>query len=562
MERRYYTKEFIAEDLDIIKGEIESLKSYEIKETKDLEEFIEKYSELSIIVEETMAWKYINMTRFADNSEYSNAFNDYYGSVVAALNIGSFDLNNKIYNNEFFDHLPKDRYENYKKILKNEIEMYDERNVELGVKESELANKYGEIISQITIDFKGKEHTLLGMKKYMEDANRETRREAWEKRYSALATKADDLNELFDKLIKLRVEMAENKGFDNYRDYMHQAKARFSYSPSDLYKFHDAVEKTVVPLLTKLNNEKASELGFQSLKPWDTDVSVDGKKLKPFDSVEEFIDRGVEALSKVKKEFGSKLKYMKDNNFLDLENRKGKAPGGYNYPLYESGVPFIFMNAVGVHQDVITLMHEAGHAMHSFATRDERLVTYQDSPSEVAELASMSMEFMSMDGWSEYYSDISDYNKAKRDQFIRSLETLPWVMIIDAYQHWIYLNPKNTRQDREDKFRELAHRFNPGIDWTDLDAENGIAWLNQLHIFEVPFYYIEYAISQLGAIGMYKNYKEDRSKTLENYENFLKLGYSTSIENIYETAGLKFDFTEEYIKELVDFIEKELDNLK
>ena len=219
------------------------------------------------------------------------------------------------------------------------------------------------------------------------------------------------------------------------------------------------------------------------------------------------------------------------------------------------------MNAVGVHTDVVTLMHEAGHAMHSFATRDERLVTYQDSPSEVAELASMSMEFMSMEGWRNYYPEDEEYIKAKREQVVRSLETLPWVMVIDAYQHWIYLNPENTHAEREEKFRELMERFNPGIDWTDLDTEKGIAWLNQLHIFEVPFYYIEYAISQLGAMGMYKNYKENPEKALINYEKFLKLGYSKSIEEIYETAGLKFDFSEGYIRELVDFLALELKEL-
>ena len=562
MERRHYSKEFAAEELVVVEKELGILKESPIKSLESLIEFMEKYSELSAIIEETMAWKYIDMTRFADKEEYSKAFNEYYGSVVASFNKGSFDLNKKIYENTFFKELPEERYANYKKILANEIEIYDERNVELGVEESELANKYGEIISKISIEFQGKEHTLLGMKKYMQEADRGVREQAWKKKYDALSENSSELNELFDSLIKLRVKMAENKKIANYRDYMHEAKGRFSYTPEDLYEFHSAVEKTVVPFLAELNKEKTEKLGIPSLKPWDTDVSVDGKKLKPFEEIEDFIGNGIEALSVVKDEFGDKLRYMKENDFLDLGNRKGKAPGGYNYPLYESGVPFIFMNAVGVHTDVVTLMHEAGHAMHSFATRDERLVTYQDCPSEVAELASMSMEFMSMEGWKNYYSSSEDYIKARKEQVIRSLETLPWVMVIDAYQHWLYLNPGNTKEDREVKFRELMERFNPGIDWSDLDAEKGIAWLNQLHIFEVPFYYIEYAISQLGAIGMYKNYKEDSKKALESYENFLKLGYSKSIEEIYETAGLKFDFSEGYIRELVDFLAEELKELE
>ncbi len=562
MERKYYNREFTAEDLAIVEREIETLKNHEITCVEGLVEFMEKYSELSAIVEETMAWKYINMTRFADKEEYSRAFNEYYGSVVAALTKGSFYLNKKIYENDYFKELPEERYENYKRILKNEIEIYDERNVELGVKETELANKYGEIMSQVSVEFRGEEHTLLGMKKYMYEADRGIREEAWRKKYEALKGENDKLNELFDKLVELRVEMAANKEFNNYRDYMHEAKGRFSYTPEDLYEFHTAVEKTVVPFLAKLNREKAEKLGIPALRPWDVDVSVDGRKLKPFEKIEEFIDRGIDALAQVKEEFGEKLKYMRDNEFLDLDNRKGKAPGGYNYPLYESGVPFIFMNAVGVHQDVVTLMHEAGHAMHSFATREERLLAYQDCPSEVAELASMSMEFMSMDAWKNYYPDGADCIKARKDQIMRSLETLPWVMIVDAYQHWIYLNPENTKEEREEHFRELMERFNPGIDWSCLDVEKGIAWINQLHIFEVPFYYIEYAISQLGAIGMYMNYKRNPEKALGDYENFLALGYCKSIEKIYETAGLKFDFSEGYIRELVDFLAEELEDLE
>jgi oligoendopeptidase F len=544
-----------------VKNELEILLKEDISGIEGLEKFIDKYSELSAIVEEAMGWKYIKMTRFADQEEYSKDFNEFYGTIVAEFNKQSFDINKKIYNSAYYKELPQDRYGNYKLILKNDIEIFEEKNIPLQIKESEFSNQYGEIISKIIIDFQGKDYTFSQMNKFLKDNDRDIRESAWKKIYSAIGERKSQLNGLFDELLKLRVEMAENKNFDNYRDYMHKAKGRFSYTPEDLYKFHDSVVKVVVPFLRELNGEKSKHMGLKSFRPWDKDASEDGRILNPFEDIGEFLEKAISALSDVKMEFGDKLRYMKEKEFLDLENRKGKAPGGYNYPLSESGAAFIFMNAVGVHRDVVTLMHEAGHALHSFATKDERLMAYQDSPSEVAELASMSMEFISMDKWNRFYEDANDLKKAKRDQIIGALETFPWVMIVDAFQHWIYLNPEHSMEERDSKCRELMDRFNTGVDWDDLEYEKAIVWMKQLHIFEVPFYYIEYAISQLGAIGVYKNYKEDPETTLKKYEEFLALGYSKSIEEIYTTAGIKFDFSEKYIRELTEFLKNELEKL-
>lgn len=562
MERLYYDEDFHVNDIGIIKNQLEILMKEELDGVEGLERFIDKYSELSAIVEETMGWKYIKMTRFADQDEYSRDFNEFYGTIVAEFNKQSFYINKKIYNSLHYKDLPDERYENYKLILKNEIEMFDEKNIPLQVKENELSNQYGEMISKIIIEFQGENYTISQMNKFLKDNDRSIREKAWKKIYSAIRERKPKFNDLFDELLKLRVQMAGNKKFQNYRDYMHKAKGRFSYTPEDLYKFHDSVEKVVVPFLREINREKEENLGLSSFRPWDKDASEDGRILKPFKDIEEFLEKGISALGDVKKEFGEKLRYMKERDFLDLENRKGKAPGGYNYPLSESGAAFIFMNAVGIHRDVVTLMHEAGHALHSFATKDERLMPYQDSPSEVAELASMSMEFLSMDKWDRFYQDEDDLKKAKKEQIIGALETFPWVMIVDAFQHWIYLNPEHSLEERDAKFRELMDRFNTGIDWNDLEYEKAIVWMRQLHIFEVPFYYIEYAISQLGAIGVYKNYKEDPEETLKKYEEFLALGYSKSIEEIYAAAGISFDFSEDYIRKLTEFLKNELEHLR
>ncbi len=561
MDRKYFSKGFEVADEKVLQEAVSKILDTPVGTIGELVELIEKYSELSMIISEELAWKYIKMTCNADNEEYSKIFNEFYSKIISKYEKASFDINKKIYDSTCFSDLPDEKYGNFKRILANDIEMFEEKNIPLQVRESELSNRYAEIYSGITVQFKGEEHTLTQMRKYLRENERELREGAWRAINESMAVESENLNNLFDELKDIRVEMAKNKGFESYRDYMHKLKGRFSYTPKDLYKFHESVEKVVVPFLRSVNETKRKKLGLESLRPWDVDASEDGRILKPFNKVEEFFRKSSEALHKIKPEFSEKLRKMEKSGYLDLENRKGKAPGGYNYPLHETGAAFIFMNAVGIHTDLVTFFHESGHALHSFATADERIMTYKEEPSEVAELASMSMEFMSMDYWDQFYSDSEDLKKAKRDQYIKSLEILPWVMIVDAFQHWLYLNPEHVASERDSKFNELMDRFNTGIDWDGLEGEKGRSWLKQLHIFEVPFYYIEYAMSQLGAIALYKNYKEDKGKALKNYEKFLNLGYSKPIEEIYKTAGIRFDFSESYISEIVKFVAKELGKL-
>ncbi len=561
MDRKYFSKGFEVADEKVLQEAVSKILNTPVGTIGELVELIEKYSELSMIISEELAWKYIKMTCNADNEEYSKIFNEFYSKIISKYEKASFDINKKIYDSTCFSGLSDEKYGNFKRILANDIEMFEEKNIPLQVRESELSNRYAEIYSGITVQFQGEEHTLTQMRKYLRENERELRERAWRAINESMAVESENLNNLFNELKDIRVEMAKNKGFESYRDYMHKLKGRFSYTPKDLYKFHESVEKVVVPFLRSVNETKRKKLGLESLRPWDVDASEDGRILKPFNKVEEFFRKSSEALHKIKPEFSEKLRKMEKSGYLDLENRKGKAPGGYNYPLHETGAAFIFMNAVGIHTDLVTFFHESGHALHSFATADERIMTYKEEPSEVAELASMSMEFMSMDYWDQFYTDDEDLKKAKREQYIKSLETLAWVMIIDAFQHWLYLNPEHVASERDSKFNELMDRFNTGIDWDGLEEEKGRSWLKQLHIFEVPFYYIEYAMSQLGAIALYKNYKEDKGKALENYEKFLNLGYSKPIEEIYKTAGIRFDFSESYISEIVKFVAKELGKL-
>jgi oligoendopeptidase F len=301
-----------------------------------------------------------------------------------------------------------------------------------------------------------------------------------------------------------------------------------------------------------------------ALKPWDTKVDPEGRSpLKPFTTGEELLDKTIRCFSRLDPFLGSCLKIMKAMNHLDLESRKGKAPGGYNYPLDEIGVPFIFMNATSNLRDMVTLLHEGGHAVHSLVTRDLPLNAFKHTPSEVAELASMSMELITMDFWDEFFENKDDLKRAKIQHLESIIETLPWVATVDKFQHWMYENPEHTSSDRTSEWVKIYRQFTDDMmDWSGLEKFREYLWQRQLHIYEVPFYYIEYGIAQLGAIGVWKNYRENPEAGLKGYLDALKLGYTAPITEIYRAANIPFDFSQAYISELMQFVKDELDGLK
>jgi oligoendopeptidase F len=561
--RKFYPESFDITNWENVEKELRILEDFPVNSAEDLLEFLQRVGEMSDISDEEQAWRYINMTRFADDEKYSEKFNSFYSDVVAKSRPYTFKYNKKFYDSPYRKELSDEKYGLLNKIISNEIELFREENIPLQVKVREIANKYGSEYSKLTVNYKGEEKTLSQLGIYLKDQDRSVREEVWNLRTDAIAKVKNEFNEFFDEMKTHRIQIAENADFDNYRDYMHASKGRFSYTPKDLYEFHDAVEEVALPFLKELNEKRKKVLGLEAVKPWDSSVDLDGKILKPFEEISDFTDKGIKILNKVKHDFGVKLNMMKNSGLLDLENRKGKAPGGYNYPLQETGAPFIFMNAVGLHRDLVTLVHEAGHAMHTFATTEINIDAYKSTPSEIAELASMAMEFITMDYWNEFYPDAADFAKAKREQLEGAISFLPWAMTVDAFQHWIYTNPNHTVLERDEFFVSLMDRFDSGTDWSGLSDKKKNVWLFQLHIFEVPFYYIEYAMSQLGALAVYRNYKKaGKEKTLENYENFLKLGYSVPVDKLYEAAGIKFDFSKEYLAELMEFVKEELAELE
>ena len=472
-------------------------------------------------------------------------------------------LNKKLVESPFVDELDHDKYFVYLRAIKKALEIYREENVELFTNLLVTQQKYQAASGAMSVVINEQEYTLEQAAVLIKDVSRSVRQQAWETIQQRRLVDKDELNIIFDELVVMRHQVGLNAGFENYRDYMFQAMGRFDYTVKDCYKFHESIENEIVPILKEQAEKRAEALGLETIKPWDLDVSTSGKPaLKPFKNGEELVEKTIAAFNAIDPQLGQMLSIMKANNLFDVESRKGKAPGGYNYPLAETGAPFIFMNSAGTLRDLTTMVHEGGHAIHTFLTANLELNDFKHCPSEVAELASMSMELISMDQWHIYFDNEADLIRAKREQLLDVLKTLPWVAVIDQFQHWIYTNPSHNAADREEAFKQIYTTFGAGFaNWDGLEHEFGNIWQKQLHVFELPFYYIEYGIAQLGAIAIWKNYKENPEKALQQYLEALKLGYTKPMNEIYETAGIKFDFSSSYIKELAAFVKDELDKL-
>jgi oligoendopeptidase F len=310
--------------------------------------------------------------------------------------------------------------------------------------------------------------------------------------------------------------------------------------------------------------ERRRSLKIEELKPYDLDVDSALKPaLKPFSSVRELITKSIACFSEIDPDFGKFIEIMDENGHLDLDSRKSKAPGGYNYPLYESNVPFIFMNTTNNLRDLETMMHEGGHAVHSFLSKNLPLVYYKEIPAEIAELASMSMELISMEHWHHFFPDEEELKRAKRSQLEGVIQVLPWVAAIDSFQHWIYTHPDHSEAELLRQWMETEKRFSSEyINWEGYENFRTYSWQKQIHLFQFPLYYIEYGIAQLGAMAIWKHYVEDREKTMKSFKKALSLGYSCTLPELYRAAGINFDFNRDYILELMDFVRFRLEGFK
>jgi oligoendopeptidase F len=531
------------------------------KTAADLERWLLEWSELNAALDEESSRRYIAMTCHTDSADAEKAYLHFVEHVEPQLKPRQFALEKIYVAHPQCKKLPQPRFRVFDRDVKNHVELFRPENVPLETEDAKLSQQYQKLSGALTVNFRGEEKTLVQMGRYLEEPDRALRQEAWETVTRRRLQEAEKFDGIFDQMVKRRAQTAKNAGFENYRDYAFRRNGRFDYTPEDCEKFHDAVGRHVMPVVRELQAERRAQLKLEKLCPWDLAVDpLNRPPLKPFARVDEMVSRTQKIFDRLDDELAGGFRKMQELHLLDLDNRKGKAPGGYQDTLNEARLPFIFMNAVGLQRDVETILHEAGHAFHALATRDEDLRAYRHAPIEFCEVASMSMELLGNEFIEEFYS-AADANRARRVHLEGIVGVFPWIATVDAFQHWIYTHPNHTRDERAAAWLKLMDRFGGDVDWSGYEVARANLWHRQLHIFLHPFYYIEYGIAQLGALQIWANSKRDKAKALNDYKKSLALGGSRPLPELFSAAGCQFEFSTKTIQPLTKLLREELEKL-
>ena len=563
LEREYLPEKLEVSDWQVVESYFHELLSRKMLGVDDLKKWLRNRSELESFLQEELGWRYIRMSCDTANEEYSAAFNFFVGEIQPKIAPLSHQLDQFLLGNAFLSELKGRPYEILLRQVKKRVEIFREANVLLFAELQQKEQEFSAISGAMSIEWEGQEITLQQANNFLEQDDRNKREQVYQKIMARRAMDANRLDDLMNELLVSRNEIAANADFKDFRDFMFASLGRFDYTANDCIQFHEAVEKFLVPINEKIDAHHRKELQLDVLKPWDVSAAVKGKvPLQPFSSTEDAMTKTIACFHEIDPFLGSCMSQMKQANRIDLDSRKGKAPGGYNYPLYETGLPFIFMNSTNCLRDMVTLVHEGGHAVQSIVDRPLELVDFKNLPSEIAELASMSMELISMEHWHHYFENEQELKMAKRKHLEDVLKGLPWIACVDAFQHWIYTNPNHSVEERSNAWLKTYERFaSKSVDWSGVESIKKLLWQKQLHIYEVPFYYIEYGFAQLGAIAMWRNYRLNPEQTIKQYLDALKMGYTASISEVYEKAGVRFDFSEDYIRELAGFVNEEWEKL-
>ncbi len=556
---------FVPKDLDgssweSIEPFMNDLRDRKLSCSNCLETFIADRSSLSEVISEARARLYIDMTCHTDDEEIQKSWMQFVENVQPKLSEYSDILNRRLVEHQALDELPE-RFGILVKGIKTDIAIFREENIPLSTQATKLVTEYNEICGAQMVEFDGEQKTFAQMAIYFENTDRKIREDAWKAVSERRFEDNERVSEIYDELIQIRHKMATNAGFEGFQQYMFASMHRFDYSIEDCLEFHESIETVCQPLRHRTDGERMRDLGIDSLRPWDMGVDVKGRPpLQPFNDVQEMVDGCSRIFHNMSEELGNYFDQLDANDCLDLDSRKGKAPGGYQYYLQKSRLPFIFMNAAGTQRNIETMIHEAGHAFHSFYSGHLDLIHERDSPIEFAEVASMSMELLTHPHWEEFY-DNKDADRARRKHLEDIISFMPWMATIDAFQHWVYANPNHSREERAEKWLELGERFGPKVDMTGFEDIHKVSWQRQGHLFGVPFYYVEYGIAQLGALQMWKYHRRDTQDALDRYKAGLSLGYTRGLTELFQASGLELSFSESYVGELIGEIDEALAEL-
>ena len=561
--RKFVPSDFVPDQWDKIEPYVQKLRERQPDSPEALEKWLLDFSELSSVIDEYGSRRYIDRSCFTNNEAIKTAYLDYVENIEPKLKPAMSELQKQFLDSPHAGGLTGPRYEVLKKHWAADVELFREENVPLETKVTKIVTKYDEISGEMTVVFDGRELTMQQMARYQEEPDRQVREKAWRASTDRRLRDREAIDDLFDEVLPLRQKIAENAGFDNYRDYQFMRLKRFDYTPDDCHAYAEAVEKHVVPLIREMDEDRKKVLGVDALRPWDLAVDPKGRPpLRPFDEddIDQFVETTRGVFAKLDPKLASDFDELRTAGNLDLASRQGKQPGGYQCNLEETGVPFIFMNAAGLQRDVETLLHEGGHAFHTLAVRDEPLTFLKHAPMEFCEVASMSMELLALPYIGDFFDSADKADRARRHQ-LEGISVLAWIAVIDQFQHWIYTNPGHSRDDRTATWNALLDRFNHKLDWSGIQDARDAQWQRQLHLFHVPFYYIEYGIAQLGALQIYNNAKQDTAAAIKAYRHGLSFGGTRPLPELFEAADIKFDFGDSTIEPLIRTVREDLAKL-
>ncbi|MGL1900876.1 MAG: M3 family oligoendopeptidase [Fibrobacterales bacterium] len=519
-------------------------------------------SELESCYLEEGTRRYINMTCYTEDPDNAALYTTLIEELDPEFVLYSNKLDKKMLNSPVINHSDLTEYQNWVRSVTTQNELFKEENIAIETEIGLEVQKYQKVTGGMSVIYDGEEKTLQQVLALLNEPNRSIREKAWRLVAARRLQDKEVLNTHFNYMLERRLKVAHNCGCSDYLEYIFKAKERYDYTPHDCEQFHQSIKEVVVPIKSNSAEERKKLLKLDTLRPWDTSCDPLGRPaLKPFTTPQELINKTYTIFNTIDSELGAIFGLMRDRKLLDLDSRLGKAPGGYQCGLDEQRLPFIFMNAVGTSSDVNTLLHEGGHSFHQFFMKQLDLLSFREIGSEIAEVASMSMELIGGEYLSEFYNS-DELKRARINHFEGVVEVLAWVAIVDSFQHWIYTTPNHTNEERNQKWVSILRDFKPEVDWSDLTNEEAYFWHKQLHIFEVPFYYIEYGIAQIGALQVYKNFKENPTQALTAYKNGLSLGSTKPLPELFEAMNIKFDFSKETIEPLMQLVVEEISALK
>ena len=560
MQRNFVPNDLNPDDSRAVSALYQSLLQRDIPvDSAKLRQWIMDWSELESVLGEVSCRRYVAMTCNTADEKAAKAYTDFVENVQPVMNEYDDKLNKKLVAHPAKDAL-KGEFGEWFKGVQVSLDLFSPDNIPLETEENKEIQAYQKITGGMSVEFEGKTQTMQQLAAYMERTDRDLRERAWRAMWERRLQDKEALDKAFDNLFALRKQIAKNSHCKDYIDYIFLAKHRFDYSPADCEAFHESIEKLVLPLQKEIYKKRAQKMGLDRLRPWDLNVDpLNRAPLKPYRTGDELIEKVDQIFESIHPQAGKWAREMQAKKLIDPDSRLGKAPGGYQIGFDESRLPFIFMNSAETDRDIYTLLHESGHSFHQFALADQPIFPYRDVPAEFAEVASMSMELIGTSNLKPFYgNDAEAIARSIAGELEDVIWLFPWVASVDSFQHRLYSFPEHTASDRSDIWTEIMDRYDTGVDYSGLEAVRRNLWQKQLHIFECPFYYIEYGIAQIGALQVWANFKKDPKKAIDDLFRAESLGSSRPLPELFAVANIKFDFTPKTLEPLMQVVWDEL----